>query len=501
MHGLARVDDDFEWIIYARISDDREGAGLGVKRQSDDGHDLARRLGGKVLAVCCDNDMTANDRSKRYRPRPDYERMCDLLRAKPGGRGVIAWHTDRLHRTPRELEDFIDLVEETGAAVQTVKAGQIDLSTASGRMTARVHCAVARHESEHKSERIRRKVDELAAAGAIYGGGARPFGYTRIYAGDGPRRRILRDEINPDEARIVRECAHRLLAGDTVRSVCTWLNSSGITSSTGRPWSKQALRGMMRSGRIAGLREHRRQVIGKAVWDPIITVEEHEQLRALLDSKHRPEGSRVRVHYLSGFVFCSSCADKGVKMRVCKAHGKLRYGCPPDEGCNGRVIGLADLEGLIGALMVAKLSDERTLRELTAREQDTSNETSALLDRIQIDERRLARLQDQLLDGDEDDIPEVAATVRTLRRRINEAREHLGELTHVSVTRESFVELGERWDVLDLDQKRALLRLFVRRILIHPAVRGLAKFDPSRVEIEWVSASAVSAQDEHVEKQ
>ena len=58
-----------------------------------------------------------------------------------------------------------------------MQGGDYDLANASGRMTARIIGAVARHESEHKSERIRRKQLELAEAGKLSGGGRRPYGY------------------------------------------------------------------------------------------------------------------------------------------------------------------------------------------------------------------------------------------------------------------------------------------------------------------------------------
>lgn len=69
---------------------------------------------------------------------------------------VIAWHTDRLHRSPRELEEFIDICERAGVAVETVKAGPVDCSTWAGRAVVRTLRAWARYESEHKAERIRR---------------------------------------------------------------------------------------------------------------------------------------------------------------------------------------------------------------------------------------------------------------------------------------------------------------------------------------------------------
>jgi DNA invertase Pin-like site-specific DNA recombinase len=61
---------------------------------------------------------------------------------------VLAWHTDRLHRSPKELETYIDLCEPRGVVTRTVRAGELDLATASGRMVARQLGAVARYESE-----------------------------------------------------------------------------------------------------------------------------------------------------------------------------------------------------------------------------------------------------------------------------------------------------------------------------------------------------------------
>ena len=177
-----------------------------------------------------------------------------------------------------------------------------------------------------------------------------------------PSRKVFSIEINPAEAEVIRECTRRVLGGDPLRSVVRWLNREGIKTSTGRPWSQQALRLLLMSGRIAGRREHLGEDVAKAVWDPIITGDQHEQLVALLDSNERAPGSRVRKHYLSGFVFCSDCVEQGVKMRVTPQGSKLKYKCLTDiGGCNGRVIGLVDLEELIGRLMVAKLSDPTTL--------------------------------------------------------------------------------------------------------------------------------------------
>jgi hypothetical protein len=248
----------------------------------------------------------------------------------------------------------------------------------------------------------------------------------------------------------------------------------------------QALRLMLRSGRIAKLREHHGVVTGPAVWPAIIDRETHEQLRAKLDARQRPPGARVRTHYLTGFVFCSDCGARGVAMKVNRHHGKLKYRCPPKQegGCNGRVIVLDDLQDMVDLYMVGRLSDPDTLRELAEREATDDGRAAELVAAIEADERRLERLQAELVDGDEDEVPEIAASVRTLRRRITETRERLAQASQTpNIARLDLPDLARRWKGLHLDQKQTLLRLFVERIVIGPARRGLARFDAKRVDI------------------
>src|SRR5439155_20339891 len=112
---------------------------------------------------------------------------------------VVAWHPDRLYRHPKDLEEFITVIEHAGCAVETVQAGDLNLATPSGRAVARTLGAWGRYESEHKSARLKAKHLQLAEAGAD-GGGGRPFGYE-------DDRRSLR----PTEAALIREAADRVL--------------------------------------------------------------------------------------------------------------------------------------------------------------------------------------------------------------------------------------------------------------------------------------------------
>jgi site-specific DNA recombinase len=89
---------------YAHISEDRDGTGLGVARQEKDCRALAQRRGWHVVNVYVDNDISAYS----GKPRPQYRQMLDDIKSGLI-RAVVVWHLDRLHRQPRELEEFIDI--------------------------------------------------------------------------------------------------------------------------------------------------------------------------------------------------------------------------------------------------------------------------------------------------------------------------------------------------------------------------------------------------------
>ncbi|MGY4942832.1 recombinase family protein [Streptomyces nigrescens] len=157
--------------IYVRISQDRGGAGLGIARQEEDCRALCARKGWDVIDVYPDNDVSAYSGA----PRPKWqELLADINEGIVNA--VVCWHVDRLTRSPRELEDVIDLADRHGLELATV-IGEIDLATPTGRMIARMLGAAARHEAEHKAERQQRQRRQAAEAGKVAGGGKRPFGY------------------------------------------------------------------------------------------------------------------------------------------------------------------------------------------------------------------------------------------------------------------------------------------------------------------------------------
>jgi site-specific DNA recombinase len=279
--------------IYCRISEDRTGAGLGVERQREDCEALARRIGAEVVSLYTDNDVSAYS----GRARPGYVALLDGIRAGSVD-VVLAWHEDRLHRSPRELEDYIDACAPGEVATRFVQAGELDLVTASGRMTARIRGAVSRAESEHKAERVRRAQLQAARAGRWLGG-ARPYGWNVHPDGSAT--------LNTAEAREVRRACEAILSGASIGGMVADMNARGLTTATGRPWNHTSLRQVVRRPRNAGLSVLHGEVLGKLTWPAIVSETTWRGVCAVLDDPARIRSTSNRVrHLLAGIATCGA---------------------------------------------------------------------------------------------------------------------------------------------------------------------------------------------------
>jgi site-specific DNA recombinase len=463
--------------VYGRISDNPDQDELGVRRQIKDGRELVGARGGTVVAELVDNDVSAFSGAHR----PGYEALIAL--AEDGKiNTIVVWQLSRLWRNRSERADGITRLAKLGITILAVKGPGLDLSNAYGRGMAGILGEFDTMESEVKSERVLRKMQELAEAGAISGGGRRPFGYRRVFAGKGPGQKILRDELHPVEAPIVRKLVNQLLDGETLWSLEGWAAEQGIRNSVGGEFRRTGIRRILWSARIAGLREHHGRTY-PAVWPAIITVEEHQQIRALL-ARTSTRGAiwPARNHYATGLVYCTGCIEQGAgRMQV--GSGTLRYRCHT-RGC-GRTIQRGPLEAMIAKYVVNQLNADEFLSLLVSRERSDDTVAQSLQRKIADDERRIEAIGAALEDADIDTIPEVIASLTAVRRRIEETRGQIADLASVpKAVREAVGLTVEAFEKMDLGRKRVLTSFWVGKVLIGQGRRGPNQFDPRRVHIQ-----------------
>lgn len=452
-------------VVYARISEDTAGRGLGVTRQERECRELAERNGWEVVDVLVDNDRSAYSGKRR----PGYEALLDGLKVGTWD-AVVAWHPDRLHRSPKELEAFIDLLDATGAKVETVMAGYWDLSTPSGRLVARQLGAVARYESEHKSERMKAKHRELFLAGQP-SGGDRCFGYGRTGA-----ERLL---IIEHEAAVLREMADAILAGRSLRSLCVDLNRRGIpTAGVGAGWAPVPLKRLVTSAHVAGKRE-RDGVVVDAAWPAILPWATVQRLRALLNDPARRMNLRSRSYLLTGGIAVCGLCRKRLHARP-RQGGARSYVCASGVGFDGcgkvRVLA-APFEEDAEARLVARLRRLRLPRP--------SVDVAPLLASLEADQVALAQASVDFYAERRITPAQFTAASEALGRRIASTESVIARAEDDRLAPGQPRVAADLYPGSTLEAKRAIWRTWVDVVVLGPAVRGRNFYDDDRTSIEW----------------
>ncbi|MEO7196372.1 MAG: recombinase family protein [Pseudonocardiaceae bacterium] len=470
-------------VMYARISEDREGAGLGVERQLVDQCSLFTQLGLRLAGVYADNDLSAFT----GKPRPDYLAMLADLDAGRA-RVVTAWHTDRLHRTPRELETYIDLAERRGVVTHSVKAGPLDLATPSGRAVARTLCAWARFESEHKGERVRAARRQAVEQGR-WQGGCRPFGFEA----DGTT-------IRPAEAAAIAQASEAIVSGASLRSVVRDFNEAGHRTAWDRQWTPMAVRDMLRRPRNAGLTSYGAETF-PAVWPAIVPETTWRVVVSILSNPERRTSPGNWVKWLgSGLYLCGVCGEPD--LRVSTAGSGKRN---PAYRCKARDItrpsahvtrAAHQLDDYVERLVVARLQRPDAADVFT-----TSTcpdlDTTALHTEAAAIGQRLTDLSAAFADG--------AITVSQLRTGTDKLRARLTDIEdtltdaatvnpliglagHPHVADLWYGTTSDRTTGLDLGRRRAVLTKLLT-VTVLPTSRGRrpdgSYFDPTGIHIEW----------------
>jgi DNA invertase Pin-like site-specific DNA recombinase len=449
--------------IYTRISRDDQGDSAGVARQEEDCRDLCRRRGWQVAEVFIDNDISAYS----GRRRPGYERLKESM---SGGMvdAVVAWAPERLQRSPRELEDFIDLVEARGIKVETVKAGTWDVSTSHGRLTARMLGAVSRNESERIGERVTRAHEQIRKEGRWLG--ACPYGMRRTAASG-----VL--EVDVQQAATVRFISDRIIKGDALTKIAAELNSSGSLPRRGTAWTHTGILRLISSPALGGLHEVDGECRPAAFSGPL-TEDEWRMVQFALRSRPRGETRRPRetLTLLGGIM-------------QCQEHKQNVFGGGTDysrtysaaaPGICHVTIGREPVDEFIRTVIVTRLLREDAVELLVAPESDGPSEVEAEALRL-----RRSEITDLVADG-LIPISEARVQLQRIAERLNEYEFNVrsGPL-NATVLADPQVA----WDGWTMPQRRAAITALFESISVtHLAKAQGPTVNLSRIKFKWRNA-------------
>jgi DNA invertase Pin-like site-specific DNA recombinase len=472
--------------IYVRISRARREL-LDAQRQVPPCEAFCAQQGWTVAKVYIDDNRSAY---KRNVHRDDFERMLADVRAGHID-AIVTWQADRLLRTVEDASAIISIAKHHGTVIANV-GGTIDLSTASGRKRFYDLAVAAEYESDLSSERLKLKHAELAADGK-WEGGMRNFGHDlQEYVGqDANGRSAIKYKLvlNPKESAALATAAAEVIGGRSHTAIAKQWNKQGLTTTTGKPFSPQKVRELLLSPKTAGLR----YVDGKpvtAAWEGIITLEQHQELRAILGPTRRERAGTglptARTYLLGGLVFCGKC---GHRLTAKRSAGKRRYYCDSRlGGCGGILRAAEPLERWVVRELLSELPQR--LLEAANRAPEHWESLGRLMAQRQTQEDRLDGLADYLADGTLSKADYLRQKKR-LQARLDELEAQITSVRSSAPRRRLrgayLWEIEAEWEQLDLDEQRSLLADHIDKIVVKPVGRGRHRITSDSVEITWRS--------------
>lgn len=454
-------------VLYARLSIASDES-VSIERQLEAGRDYCRARGFQVVAEHVDDGVSASANAPE-----DRRGWQDVLGHSPGTFDVVVvWKVDRL---ARKVLDFLHAEQDLrkrGASIVAVD-DPIDMSTDQGRAFATMLAVFGEMEASAIRARVKAARQALIKAGRVAGGAA-PFGYWNAPNPDGPGKVLAKE---PETIGYVVEAASRVLRGDSMNSVATYLDE--VAPRQGRKnsaayWTITVTRRMLQNPVLAGMTPHNpgntskergSEVLRDTDGMPIVredlavlSVEEWRQLQERLATKEPYRAASES--YLAGLVWCGECGRKmyrnaktvhGKKVRVFQCQGK--------EGCGQQV---SNLESIVERRFLAEFGNRYSY---TLVQRPTDYDTTEIDN--QIAETR-ARMEED--DADMVALAERWQSLKALRKKV--------PAPEVRVEK-SLTSSADQWHV---DPRAALLGQVDGVRLVKGKVGRL--FDPSR--LSWI---------------
>lgn len=284
---------------------------------------------------------------------------------------LVVFRLDRLTRSIADFEAIWRFLEANGKTLVGV-AEQIDFGTTAGRLMARQLVVFAEYEREMIRARIKNAYDAARANGK-YPGLQFPFGYMPVkLPGKGWGLKP-----HPIYGPIVEQAADRLIAGESLSSICRWLDTEGIATPRnavreykGRKavqenarWNQTSLASMLRSPAVIGeatvndgkvhrsktLRDDSGMTIKRA--ESLISREKWDQVEEILTQNAARQGPMVYRAALLRVAYCAKC-NAALNTTTATWNGKQYryYRCPNERlkrGCDAKRIKADELESTV----------------------------------------------------------------------------------------------------------------------------------------------------------
>lgn len=428
----------------------------------------------------------------RTREREGFEEALHLIRSAAFD-AFVTWEPSR---AGREMPAYVQLraaCQEAGVLYLT-KGRVYDFSRSDDAFMMGLEFLTAEKDAATIRERQLRTVRLNAQKGRPHG--QLPYGYRRVY--DTTSGVLLRQEIDPVQANLIRTAVDEIMRGVPVNRIITRLNREGVPTpkkpltENSRGWMTATLRQVIKNPTIAGLRVYRGEIIGEADWPAILTVKRWEEVNQILNDSAR------RVRYveednhshprwlLSHIAKCGHCGRALVRLSgvIPRKDGSLRnnYACP-HVGCRKISIDLERTDTYVTGVLIGWLSTPENLAILSDPEEqwiDRVKEAQELVTELQ---RRLDEAAKEYAEG-----RISLSMLSNVEQRLTPQIEQASKATVPPVTDENLAallqadDIEQAWHDLGLIDRRHILKALLD-IRIEKAPQLGGKFHTGRIKI------------------
>ena len=460
---------------YIRVSRDRDRDKLSPEVQRRRIQDYCRAKRWQLAKVVEDLNVSGGDFD-----RPGWQALLGQL--GPGDI-IVCNEFTRIGRNLRQTLGSIEELHEVGVEIVSLE-GELDTTTAAGKLQYQVLLVLAEFERNRMSERLRQTHDQIAREGR-WKGGPLPLGYTYT-----PGTKVL--TVHPEEAEVVREIFRMRDSDYGMHVIVRELAARGIKGKKGRMNYSSVVQ-TLRNPTYLGKRAHNGEILN-AGHEPIIDADQWERVQAR--NRLKVKGASHRKYLLSGLLVCGEC---GARMVHRSSGNRAYYVCKEAQQFqNTRRVTIEShlAHDWVLERFFARLNDGR----VQAAQQKAKKRAPARMAKTAELRRQLERVEaatDRLITDYYDD-PEPLLTPEQFRKKNAELREkragiarELQELEDrarldnvIQITRGQLREIKDSWSGMTVDEQREAISLFIDHVTVKPR-RGSKKCDPGRVVVRW----------------
>ena len=479
--------------LYARVSSDRQDVDLSIAAQLRALRDYARKNGYMVA-----REFVDEAESGRVADRPQFRKMIDeAARTQAPFREILVWKFSRFTRKREHAVAFKSMLRRKGIRVVSITEHADDTPT--GKLMEAIIESVDEFYSENLAQEVTRGMREAASRG-FWVGSTIPYGYSKLMVQDGAKKRPTL-EPDPDTAPVVKRIFDLAEAGKGMLNTTRTLNGEGISSPTGKLWSKNGIHYILKNEVYTGAmvwgttaKDKAEPVRVDKAFPAIVTKAQFNRVKKLMRSRAPKVANPRRVsssYLLSGLVKCHKC-NRALSGQDAKSGQFAYYVCQSlikrgSGACDSPRLNARRFEELVVGKIRSNILTKKNITELVkavdeemdgvAAEQRKRLETiESELDDVK---RKLGRVWHFIESVENVEMTDASDRIREHRDRQErledaaaEARAILAErravLDDVETIASYATEMRDFLGESELTERRAFIESFVKEIVVTP---------------------------------